>query len=112
MQFGDARLEDFRRASGRSFTKEEFRQNSDLQREVEEWHIGDIGRFVQRNGLEGYVGANIAGVPVTPAGMIWAAHIGGKGGMKKFLESGGRYNPADSNGTTIAEYMRRGAERG
>jgi len=32
------------------------------------------------------------------------AHLGGKGGLKRFIETGGKYNPADANGTRLSDY--------
>ena len=32
------------------------------------------------------------------------AHLGGIGGAAQFLQSGGQYNPADSNGTSLRDY--------
>jgi len=33
------------------------------------------------------------------------AHLGGKNGMRKFLQTGGKYNPEDSNGTSLSDYL-------
>jgi hypothetical protein len=32
------------------------------------------------------------------------AHLGGKEGMRRYLTSGGAYNPSDSNGTSLSDY--------
>lgn len=37
-------------------------------------------------------------------GLRAVAHLGGVGGMQKFIESNGQYNPADSNGTSLSDY--------
>jgi hypothetical protein len=32
------------------------------------------------------------------------AHLGGKHGMKKFVQSAGKYNPSDELGTSLQDY--------
>lgn len=39
--------------------------------------------------------------------MMAVAHLGGKDGLRQFLTSGGRYNPADTNGTRLSDYFAR-----
>ena len=111
VQFSPARLSEARQALGVDFTAEEFRQSPKLQKAAERWHFNDIATYIQRTGLEDSVGRRIKGVPVTIPGLIYAAHIGGKAGMKKYVESGGAYDPADSNGTRISDYVRMGARQ-
>lgn len=103
-QFGDTRLADYMKSTGVSFTKEEFRGNPVLQERVQAWHEQDILDYAVDNGLDRYFGGRIGGVPITPASLIGMGHIGGKSGMKQFVESGGEYNPSDSNGTSLSDY--------
>tara|TARA_R110002074_G_C12500422_1_gene662514 strand:+ start:690 stop:1349 length:660 start_codon:yes stop_codon:yes gene_type:complete len=103
-QFGDTRLADYMKSTGVSFTKEEFRGNPVLQERVQAWHEQDILDYAIDNGLDRYFGGRIAGVSITPASLIGMGHIGGKSGMKQFVESGGEYNPSDSNGTSLSDY--------
>ena len=63
--------------------------------------------LAQQNGLTNYIGQNIGGVPITPATLIAGAHFGGLEGVSRFVASGGKYNPSDSNGTSLANYMLR-----
>ena len=37
-------------------------------------------------------------------GLRAVAHLGGKGGMKKFVQSAGKYNPSDELGTSLQDY--------
>ncbi len=106
-QFGQARLDDFNRANGSSLTLDQFQADPNAQEAVQAWHEQDIMTFVQQRGLDQYIGQEIAGVQITPAALVGMAHIGGKGGMAKFLATGGRYDPADSNGTKISDYGRK-----
>ena len=46
---------------------------------------------------------------MTLQGMLNVAHLGGKKALLRFLTSGGRYNPADSNGVRLSDYLALGA---
>lgn len=110
-QFGEARLADAARAGiiPAGMTGEDFsRAPKDVQVAVENWHrkdvLGDLGK---------YVGRDVDGPgpipPLTEDSLLSVAHLGGKTGAKKFIESGGRYNPTDSNGTRLSDYATRHA---
>jgi hypothetical protein len=109
LQFGPERLADAAAAGiiPAGVTAQQFASNPELQNRVEAWHFNDINNFIQREGLGKYVGQTIDGAVVTPQGMLAVAHLGGKGGLKQFLETGGKYNPADQLGTSLASYMSR-----
>ncbi len=103
-QFGQGRLDDYMRATGESFTMSQFNADPALQEKVMDWHISDIDKFIYRNGLDQYFGANVAGANLDIDAMRAVAHLGGTGGLKKFVTSGGSYNPADAYGTSLADY--------
>jgi hypothetical protein len=103
-QFGPARLADYMNATGQKFSMDEFRKNPGLQERVQRWHEGDILDYVAANELDQYIGQVVGGVKITPQAMLGMAHLGGKSGMRKFLETGGEYNPEDSNGTSLRDY--------
>ena len=108
-QFGTARLQDAYRAGAldRPMTAAEFaRAPLAVQERVEAWHVRDIGNYIERNNLDRYIGQTVGGVEVTLNGMIAAAHLGGSGGLRRWLESGGARNPSDSFGTSLTDYMR------
>ena len=109
-QFGEARLADAKRAGAipAEATTEDFRLNPDMQEAAENWHFSDINNFIDSTGLASMEGKSINGVPVTREGMVNVAHLGGKGGLQKFISSGGRYNPADANGTRLSDYFAMG----
>lgn len=106
-QFGPARLADFMNATGQKFSMDEFRRNPALQERVQRWHEGDILNYVADNELDKYIGQVVGGVKITPQSMLGMAHLGGKSGMRRFLETGGEYNPEDSNGTSLRDYGQR-----
>ena len=106
-QFGPARLADYMNATGQKFSMDEFRRNPALQERVQRWHEGDILNYVADNELDQYIGQVVGGVKITPQSMLGMAHLGGKSGMRRFLETGGEYNPEDSNGTSLRDYGQR-----
>ena len=96
LQFGDARLQDYKKATGSSFTQDEFKADRALQDKVAAWHIADIDKTI--DGL----GINTNGYDRD--GLRAVAHLGGKHGMKKFVQSEGEYNPKDEFGTSLQSY--------
>ena len=101
LQFGDARLNDYKRATGESFTKEQFRQDPDLQMRVEQWHLEDL-----ENQVRPYVGQSVSGRKMTMCAMVGMAHLGGTAGAIRHVRTNGAYDPADSNGTRRSDYAR------
>ena len=106
-QFGDDRLADYKKATKSTFSKDEFLENAELQDKVFDWHVNDITEYMFKKGLDSWIGQKILGVEVTKDGLIAVAHLGGKSGLKKFLESDGEYNPEDSQGTSLLDYLRK-----
>ena len=104
-QFGDARLTDYKKATNTKFSNDDFTNSKELQDKVFNWHRQDIEASITKSGLDKYIGTEILDIPITKEGLIAVAHLGGKTGMKKFLESNGKYNPADSNGTKLSDYL-------
>ena len=96
LQFGDARLQDYKKAIGSLFTQDEFKADSALQDKVAAWHIADIDKTIDGLGL------NTDGFDRD--GLRAVAHLGGKHGMKKFVQSAGKYNPSDELGTSLQDY--------
>ena len=96
MQMGEARLEDYKRATNTSFTQEQFKNDPELQDKVGDWHLADIDKSIDAMGDEakGY----------NRDGLRAVAHLGGIGGMKKYVKSKGQYNPSDQLGTSLKDY--------
>lgn len=93
-------------------TQADFLRNEPAQDAAFNSHEGRLERDMKAAGLDRYIGQHVGGVPITAEGLVWMAHLGGVGGTRKFLETGGRYNPADANGTRLSDYARRGAGSG
>ena len=96
LQFGDARLQDYKKATGSSFTQDEFKADNALQDKVAAWHIADIDKTID--------GLGDAAKDYDRGGLRSVAHLGGKGGMAKFVKSGGKHNPSDELGTSLKDY--------
>ena len=96
LQFGEARLNDYKKDAGVSFTLDDFNKNPSLQEKVAFWHIKDIDKYINKLG-DSSKGYNLNGLRAI-------AHLGGKGGMKKWLETKGEYNPSDELGTSLSDY--------
>jgi hypothetical protein len=95
-QFGDARLSDYRKATGAKFTTDQFKQDEALQERVAMWHFKDLEQAIDELGEEakGY----------DRDGLKAVAHLGGVGGMKKYVRTKGEYNPSDELGTSLQSY--------
>ena len=108
-QFGNARLTDFKNATGKDFTNQEFLESQELQDEIFDWHTNDIVSYINTKGLDKYIGTEVDGVIITLNGLVAAAHLGGRYGMRKYVESGfdEQFNEKDSNGTSLLDYIKK-----
>ena len=110
-QFGDARLQDFKDANKdyKDFNKKEFMNNPSLQEDVFSWHVDDINSYIDSRDLDKYIGKKIGGVIITREGLIAGAHLGGRTGLREFLETGmkihGDEDEKDKEGTYISDYI-------
>jgi len=104
-QFGDDRLTDFQNDTGIEFDRTDFLNDESLQDQVFDWHVNDISSYIDSNDLNSFIGKTINGIKITKQGLIAGAHLGGKYGMRQFLETDGEYNPSDKNGTKISDYI-------
>ena len=104
LQFGEARLSDYQKATGTRFTQDEFIADKVLQDAVAEWHIADIDKAIDSlgNAAAGY----------DRDGLRAVAHLGGVGGMQKYVRTKGEYNPADELGTSLKSYYNKFSQRG
>ena len=96
LQFGKARLQDYQNATGTQFTQDEFIKDTALQDQVATWHIADLDKAIDALGDDA--------AHYDRNGLRAVAHLGGKSGMKKFVQSKGDYNPADELGTSLKSY--------
>ena len=104
LQFGKARLSDYQKATGTRFTQDEFIADTALQDAVAAWHIEDVDKAIDALGNE------VAGYDRD--GLRAVAHLGGVGGMKKYVRTKGEYNPADELRTSLKSYYDKFSKRG
>ncbi len=64
-------------------------------------------KHVLRKEIERYDGKVIGGVLVTESGILAAAHLGGAGSVKKFLNSHGKRDIRDNYGSSIKGFMKK-----
>lgn len=109
LQFGRDRMDDAVRAGvlPAGITPQQFLASPELQQRTEQWHLSDMAQQAERMGLTRYIGQNVGGVPITMDSILAMGHLGGMGGARRYLESGGQYNPADSFGTSLSDYAAR-----
>ena len=110
LQFGAERLADAAAAGlvPRGTTGAQFaRMAPETQDAVEEWHFRNIDEQAAAAGITAYNGQTIGGVRINQNSIRAMAHLGGVDGVRRFVETGGRYNPADSNGTRLSDYGQR-----
>ena len=103
-QFSEPRLKEYRKASGEKFSTDDFLADPDLQTRVMDWHEQDIMDYVVNKGLDQYMGQDVRGVMIDPAAVMAMAHLGGRSGMRQFIETGGEYDPSDKFGTKLSDY--------
>lgn len=109
LQFGQARLQDAMNAGiiPQGFTPQQFMADPAAQQRVEQWHFSDIDSQAESMGLNRFIGQNVGGAQIDQEAIRAMAHLGGIGGARQFLESGGQYNPSDVNGTSLSDYASR-----
>ena len=99
-QVGEARLADMKAAgivpNDMSLAEFGSAENAALQQRAFAWHIADIDRVIDEEGFldKGWHRDGLRAV----------AHLGGIGGMRQFVRSGGKYNPSDELGTSLEAY--------
>lgn len=64
-------------------------------------------KWVLRDYIDQYVGQTINGIKISESGLVAAAHLGGAGNVKKFLDSKGKIVFKDANRVPITKYMKR-----
>ena len=101
VQFGRARLQEAMNAGAipQGVTPEQFMASPDLQVAAENWHFGDL-----ESQLSDLVGTVVNGKPMDMAALVAMGHLGGAGGARRYVATGGAYNPSDAYGTSLSDY--------
>jgi hypothetical protein len=88
-------------------TLQDFRHSGEAQDLAWGHHERRLENEILRLGLDQFIGQTVGGVPITRESLIGMMHLGGPTGTMRFVRSGGKYDPADSNGTHISDYGKR-----
>ena len=103
LQIGAMRLADANAALGTNYSQDDLINDQAIQNAVNDWHMRDLARQVDAFMTElGDEAANWS-----RNSLIAASHIGGVGGMKRHVRSGGEYDPQDALGTSVSDYVNR-----
>lgn len=93
---------------GEALSHDQWLQSPEAQNQGFAQYTQGLERQFRDLGLDRYIGQTVNGVQVTLPGLIMGAHLGGVGGLKRWLTGGG--NAADSNGTKVGDYVAMGAQ--
>jgi len=63
-------------------------------------------KYVLQNYINQFEGQIISGIKITESGLLAAAHLGGAGSVKRFLNSNGERKCKDDYGTSIRSYIK------
>ncbi|WP_445454050.1 peptidoglycan-binding protein LysM [Flavobacterium sp. 25HG05S-40] len=63
-------------------------------------------KYELKNYIQYFEGKIVDGVKITESGILAAAHLGGAGSVKRFLNSNGEKKCKDDYGTSVKSYMR------
>ncbi len=109
-QFGEARRIDIEKMLGLPhLTREQF--TPEMQETFFNAHINDLEKRIFNDKLDKFFGQSVTGKKngitslINKYGLLGGAHLGGYSGMKHFLTSNYSYDPADSLGTHISDYV-------
>src|SRR6185437_10415881 len=91
-------------------TLSNFLESRDAQFAAFSFDRARMEQQIERRGLEGYVDLEIGGTAITRTGLMYMMHLGGPGGAQRVLQTRGRKNPRDANGTSLLDYARVGAK--
>ena len=103
LQIGAMRLADANAALGTNYSQDDLINDQAIQNAVNDWHMRDLARqvdaFMEELGDEASNWSRNS--------LIAASHIGGVAGMKRHVRTGGEYDPQDSLGTSLSDYVNR-----
>jgi hypothetical protein len=107
-QIGSPRLKDFNRATGNNYTQKELKGDATKQEEVASWHYNNHADNIKKQGLDRFIGQidPKSGAEITLSGMLAVAHLGGFGGLQKYLTDQA-YTAKDELGTSLSKYMKK-----
>ena len=91
----------FRWKSG--YSQDWFLNNPDIQDRIFLKHCRKLAEIIKRNFGQS-LGFKVNGIQITLSGLIAGAHLGGIGGVSKFLD---RRDTKDQLGTSVSDYVKK-----
>jgi hypothetical protein len=89
-------------------SKEDFLNSPEAQENSFDEYKRSQWRDIKHRKLDQYIGKEVGGIEITASGLLAGAHLRGvAGGVKKYLESDGKDDPTDANGTRVSEYLKK-----
>jgi hypothetical protein len=89
-------------------SKEDFLNSPEAQENSFDEYKRSQWRDIKHRKLDQFIGKEVGGIEITASGLLAGAHLRGvAGGIKKYLESDGKDDPTDANGTRVSEYLRK-----
>lgn len=105
-QMGNAALKDIDMGY---ITTSKFRSNPDIfpiyLQNIAVKKLIDRNIYLLRNYMK-YIGCTINNTYITKSGLLAAAHLGGAGSVKRFIDSEGKEDFSDAFGTKISSYLK------
>lgn len=86
---------------------QKFESDPKMQEEAMDKLIAANEKSITDNGWDKLIGKKIGDVTITKTGLLGALHLGGVGSVKKWIDSGGRGDAYDANGTKISDYAKK-----
>lgn len=103
-QFGSIAREEIL-GQNTKITKEEFLSNHNLQDGLVT-ELLQINKRYLKEYIGKYEGKTVAGIYITQSSLLAGSHLGGFSNVEKFLDSDGKEDFTDGNGTHISKYMK------
>jgi hypothetical protein len=88
---------------------DDFQKNPNIYPEIEQNQ--DVIKLLKKNktylkNYYKYIGQTINGIEITESGILAAAHLVGQKSIKNFLDSNGKKDRKDGNGTRCSDYLK------
>jgi hypothetical protein len=87
------------------YSKKHFLNNPKAQEKAVRKYHKKVWGYIKNNGYHKYIGKTIDNVHINESALLSGFHLKGFE-LAKFLESGGKTDPADKNRTKVSSYMK------
>ncbi len=89
-------------------SKGDFLGSPDAQENAIRGYMGKQWDYIRHYGLDKHIGKTMSdGVVLTESGLLAGAHLGGIGNLRDYVNSNGRTDFKDGNGTPVSSYVKK-----